>query len=217
MAANQPPPHTIDPDEERKLQLFLERAAPIVLESRVLDTENWRRLVALAKELEMTDGQLRCNRRGSASPRRDRTRRTPANQDRRPSHRRFQPVQPPSGPAPKPVRPDDVQTGGPRRRQMVFRQFAKRRFPSTRRCRLNHHLPAPCGTDFDNTNSGRAHRRLPLPRSERVRWPSQASPVNPREQLSQRAAAIIAEQRGFNPKTHSLIALVAEGSWPFGP
>jgi hypothetical protein len=59
MARRKPPPRTLDPDEERKLQRFLDRAAPVVLESSVLDTTRWGQLVALAEEMELTDEQLR--------------------------------------------------------------------------------------------------------------------------------------------------------------
>ena len=59
MTRRKPPPRTLNLDEERKIQAFLERAAPVVLESRVLNTHRWGQLVALAEELELSDEQLR--------------------------------------------------------------------------------------------------------------------------------------------------------------
>jgi len=59
MAGRKPPPRTLDPDEDRKIQRFLERAAPVVLENPVIDTQRWGQLVALAEELELSDDQLR--------------------------------------------------------------------------------------------------------------------------------------------------------------
>ena len=45
--------------EERKIQRFLDRAAPIVLESPVLNTQRWGVLVALAEEMDVSDEQFR--------------------------------------------------------------------------------------------------------------------------------------------------------------
>ena len=59
MAGPKPPPRTLELDDERKTQLFLERAAPIVLAGPVVDAERWRQLVQLAAELELTSEQLR--------------------------------------------------------------------------------------------------------------------------------------------------------------
>lgn len=60
-ALNQPkpPPQTLQPDDERKIQIFLERASSIVLERPVLDLAHWRRLVSLAEELGLTDTELK--------------------------------------------------------------------------------------------------------------------------------------------------------------
>ena len=54
-----PPPQTLQPDDERKIQIFLERASSIVLERPVLDVTHWRRLVSLAEELGLSDEELR--------------------------------------------------------------------------------------------------------------------------------------------------------------
>ena len=54
-----PPPQTLQPDDERKIQIFLERASSIVLERPVLDLTRWRRLVLLAEELGLSDEELR--------------------------------------------------------------------------------------------------------------------------------------------------------------
>src|SRR5690349_964040 len=59
MTAPKPPPRTLQPAEERKIQLFLERAAPIVLENPHLTAERWQVLAALANELDLTADQLR--------------------------------------------------------------------------------------------------------------------------------------------------------------
>ena len=53
-----PPPQTLQPDDERKIQIFLERASPIVLECPMLDLAHWRRLVSLAEELGLSDEEL---------------------------------------------------------------------------------------------------------------------------------------------------------------
>ena len=58
MSSRKPPPRTRPPEDERKIQLFLERAAPIVLDCRVLDAEHWAHLSELAEELELTGQQL---------------------------------------------------------------------------------------------------------------------------------------------------------------
>ncbi|MBC8354742.1 MAG: hypothetical protein H8E66_22410 [Planctomycetes bacterium] len=60
-ALNQPkpPPQTLQPDDERKIQIFLERASSIVLERPVLDRAHWRLLVSLAEELGLSDEELR--------------------------------------------------------------------------------------------------------------------------------------------------------------
>jgi hypothetical protein len=58
MPRDKPPPRTLEPEEERKVQLFLERAAPIVLENRTLDAANYRALQELAHHLELSDEQL---------------------------------------------------------------------------------------------------------------------------------------------------------------
>lgn len=59
MTAPKPPPRTLQPAEERKIQLFLERAAPIVLENPHLTAERWQVLAAMANELDLTADQLR--------------------------------------------------------------------------------------------------------------------------------------------------------------
>ena len=59
MSSHKPPPRTLDPEQDRKVQLFLERAAPVVLERRVIDTQSWGELLALAEELELTEPQMR--------------------------------------------------------------------------------------------------------------------------------------------------------------
>ena len=59
MAGPKPPPQTLEPDDERKIQIFLERASSIVLEHPVLDARHWRSLMALADELGLSETQLR--------------------------------------------------------------------------------------------------------------------------------------------------------------
>src|SRR6185436_6644290 len=59
MTTPKPPPRTLQPAEERKIQLFLERAAPIVLENPHLTAERWQYLAALANELDLTADQFR--------------------------------------------------------------------------------------------------------------------------------------------------------------
>ncbi len=196
MAANQPPPHTMDPNEERKLQLFLERAAPIVLESRVLATENWRRLVALAQELEMSDGQLRATvedlrRRGVIE------------------RVELQPLKPSSKPPPLPVRPtasDPVPEGRANDARPSDRD-ATPGIPPIRERTFSLNSPTPPELPPPPPASASASASPPKPNRE-PEDPGTTSGL--REQLSQRAAAIIAEQRGFTPKTHSLIASAAE-------
>jgi len=55
MSSRKPPPRTLDPEDDRKVQQFLERAAPVVLENRILDTQRWGELLALADELELNE------------------------------------------------------------------------------------------------------------------------------------------------------------------
>lgn len=223
MAANQPPPHAMDPDEERKLQLFLERAAPIVLESRVLDTENWRRLVALARELELTDGQLRATvedlrRRGvieriELQPVKAVTTATAATGSPAPTASKTTtssktttkpPPLPPRPTAAKPVANDtgpsdrDVAGGIPPVREKTFSLNS----PGPRQ-------PPPPPPPPSSTTPAPAAPSPPPSRPDRVPTEPGAL-VSLREQLSRRAVAIIAEQRGFSPKTHSLIASAAE-------
>ncbi len=59
MTAPKPPPRTLQPAEERKIQLFLERAAPIVLENPHLTAERWQFLAALAHDFDLTANQFR--------------------------------------------------------------------------------------------------------------------------------------------------------------
>ena len=59
MARRKPPPRTLEPSDERKIQQFLERAAPIVLDNPFLDTQRWGALVALAEELDLSHEQFR--------------------------------------------------------------------------------------------------------------------------------------------------------------
>jgi hypothetical protein len=59
MAGRKPPPRTLDPQEEQKIQRFLERAAPLVLQGPNIDEARWRQLSALADELQLTSEQLR--------------------------------------------------------------------------------------------------------------------------------------------------------------
>ena len=59
MPRSKPPPRTLAPEDERKIQSFLERAAPIVLESPVVDGATWEKLSALAEEVELSADQLR--------------------------------------------------------------------------------------------------------------------------------------------------------------
>ena len=59
MTAPKPPPRTLQPAEERKVQMFLERAAPIVLENPQLSAERWQILAALATDLDLTADQFR--------------------------------------------------------------------------------------------------------------------------------------------------------------
>jgi hypothetical protein len=46
-------------DSDRRIQQFLERAAPIVLEDPALTTERWQQLSAIATEFELTTEQFR--------------------------------------------------------------------------------------------------------------------------------------------------------------
>ncbi|MBP88177.1 MAG: hypothetical protein CMJ64_15915 [Planctomycetaceae bacterium] len=59
MSESKPPPRTLEPDDERIIHAFLERASAIVLENSVLDAQHWSSLVALAEELGLSDEQLR--------------------------------------------------------------------------------------------------------------------------------------------------------------
>lgn len=59
MSDPKPPLPTLDPDDERIIQVFLERASAIVLDNSVLDARHWSSLVALAEELGLSDEQLR--------------------------------------------------------------------------------------------------------------------------------------------------------------
>lgn len=59
MPESKPPPRTLKPDDERVIQVFLERASAIVLDHQVLDARHWSSLVALAEELGLSDEQLR--------------------------------------------------------------------------------------------------------------------------------------------------------------
>ena len=59
MAEHRPPPRTREPLEDGRIQRFLQLAAPIVLEGPELDEARWRRLSALADELELSPDQLR--------------------------------------------------------------------------------------------------------------------------------------------------------------
>ncbi|MGE3777295.1 MAG: hypothetical protein AB7F89_08935, partial [Pirellulaceae bacterium] len=58
MNAPKPPPRILNADEERKVQKFLELAAPIVLESPALNADRWRRLAHLAGELELSANEF---------------------------------------------------------------------------------------------------------------------------------------------------------------
>lgn len=59
MPIPKPPPRTLNSEEEHKLQLFLERAAPIVLQDPSLNAERWQQLALIAGELELTADQFR--------------------------------------------------------------------------------------------------------------------------------------------------------------
>jgi hypothetical protein len=193
MAAKQPTPQTMDPDEERKLRLFLERAAPIVLESRVLDKEKWGQLVTLAEKLQMSDGQLRATvedlrQRGVIE------------------RVELQPIKPAAKPPPLPKRPTDAgpaSSSQPKDGSSADQDTTPITPPAREKTfSLNSPPPPPPASIAPP----------PAPATPQANH-GQSDPGTLNdlcEQLSQRAAAIIAEQRGLTPKTHSLIASAAE-------
>ena len=58
MSAPKPPPRTLDADTDRRIQRFLESAAPIVFADSALTAERWQQLSAIASEFELTADQF---------------------------------------------------------------------------------------------------------------------------------------------------------------
>jgi len=167
MSPSKPLPRTLEPDDERKVQTFLERASSIVLEQRVLDARHWRSLVELAKELDLTDEQLRATvhdlqQRGVIS-RID-----------------LDPPKPP--PLPDPHAVDSV---------------------------IAEEEPTQEST-FALTPPSRPKRPPPPPRAPAKSPVAEMTEAAALEQLQQRAASIIAEQRGVSPRALALISAAAK-------
>lgn len=186
-----PPPQTRQPDDERKIQIFLERASSIVLERPVLDLMNWRRLVLLAEELGLSDEELRSTvndlrHRGVISEIDVSPPKPPPlpSQQGKPTPE----ATPQSGPEQDfsltpPVPPPPPSNGSPQ--------------PSTR------------------TNSGNGAPPLVPAKQGAVertdRSPADTTAIEERlRRYAERAQAIIAEQRGFGGRTQALLAAAAD-------
>lgn len=178
-----PPPQTLQPDDERKIQVFLERASSIVLERPVLDLTHWRRLVSLAEELGLSEDELQATvndlrQRGviaeiDLSPPKPPPLPSKQNdlaRDTTPSSGPEQDfsLQPPTPPPPPPKSP-----------QTDAKQS------------LGNKVPPPSPSPVQQTLDG-------LTQAERS------------SRYVARAQAIIAEQRGFGPRTQALLAATAD-------
>lgn len=179
-----PPPQTLQPDDERKIQVFLERASSIVLERSVLDLAHWRRLVSLAEELGLSDEELQSTvndlrQRGVIS------------------EIDLSPPKPPPLPSQlgKPS-PDAVTPSGPEQ------DFS-----------LTPPMPPPPPPQSStnergkNSNSGKSVPPPPVPSKQPTK---EFAPEERARHYVARAQAIIAEQRGFGPRTQALLAATAD-------
>ncbi|MEO8493813.1 MAG: hypothetical protein ABI614_01995, partial [Planctomycetota bacterium] len=179
-----PPPQTLQPDDERKIQVFLERASPIVLERPVLDLTHWRRLVLLAEELGLSDEELRSTVNDL------RQRGVIAEID-------LSPPKPPPLPSQQGrPKPETAADSGP---EQDFSLTPPVPLP-----------PPPNGSSQSSTkpNSGNGASPPPLqvpPKQGAV----ELSHEERARQYAERAQAIIAEQRGFGPRTQALLAATA--------
>ncbi len=183
-----PPPQTLQPDDERKIQVFLERASSIVLEQPVLDLAHWRRLVSLAEELGLSDHELQSTvndlrQRGVIS------------------EIDLSPPKPPPLPSQLGAIAAEVTA-----RERVAPTGPEQDFSLTPPVPPP---PPPTG------GSGRSKKSNSSPSAAPPPVPSR----QPEEELSHaervrrylaRAQAIIAEQRGFGPRTHALLAATAD-------
>ncbi len=188
-----PPPQTLQPDDERKIQIFLERASSIVLERPVLDLTHWRRLVLLAEELGLSDEELRSTvndlrHRGVIS------------------EIDLSPPKPPPLPSQqgKPA-PEVSGHSGPEQ------DFS-----------LTPPLPPPPpsnGSPKANTKTRPGNGTPPPPQVPSQQRPVEPSGRNPAShtafeerlrQYSERAQAIIAEQRGLGGRAPALLAAAAD-------
>jgi hypothetical protein len=185
MAGSKPPPQTLEPDDERKIQIFLERASSIVLQHSVLDTRHWRSLVALAEELELSEEQLRSTvndlrQRGviteiDLSPSKPPP--LPSQAARKAPETKQEPVAdvdftltPPPPPKPRETKPNTTKS-----------------------------LPPPPPTETKPV--------APPPPPEKTPSVSKQQALQP---FLQRATEIIAEQRGFGTQTQTLLAAAAK-------
>jgi hypothetical protein len=189
-----PPPRTLQPAEERKIQVFLERAAPIVLEDPNLTSARWQKLAALANELDLSAQQFRSTMDDLLN--RGVIKRTDAV---------------PPCPPPLPGRPAGASTSRP---ENVAEDFALSApgapppvpplpQPPVGPPPRSQPLPEPSGTH--------------PPESEKVRPVTGVPPVvadqpsvNAHDQFRQRAGAILAEHRGLNAKSQALLASAAK-------
>ncbi len=109
--------------DERAVRTFLERAAPIILETRTLEGERFEAVLALAEEIGLTREQLSCELRflelrgvissapgASSKCRRTRRRGGPRRRPRRPRNKER-----PNGPRKRRSRNRRVHRGAPRR------------------------------------------------------------------------------------------------------
>ena len=188
MAEPKPPPRTLEMDEERKVQLFLERAAAVVLESPVLDLRRWQTLVALAEELGLHDEQLR------ATVNDLRQRGVIAEID-------LAPLKPPPLPPPSRSARDTPETIS------ASDVIPESDFSLT---------PPPTGPRKPTAAAARAAPPPPPfapPSASHVSEPTSPSAAGSATSLKERidlyhrrAAAILAEQRGMTPRAHAMLA-----------
>jgi biotin operon repressor len=161
MSESKPPPPTLEPDDERIIQAFLERASAVVLDNSVLNAQHWGSLVALAEELGLSDEQLR----ETVNDLRDR------------GVIKAIDLAPPK-PPPLPHAGQD---------EAAMRE------------------PEPAGESKPEVDFA----LTPPPAEPAPPPPPAPSAQSPIDRFLERANAIIAEQRGFGPRTRALLAATA--------
>ena len=191
MPESKPPPRTLEPDEERVVHAFLERASAIVLDNSVLDARHWGSLVALAEELGLSDEQLRetvddLRERGVIKG----IDLTPPKPPPLPNAAADEGVEPES---------EAVDESQP---EVDFALTPPPTEPATPAAEPA--LPPPPASAIPQP----AASQSPASQSPASQSPASQSAF---DDFFERASAIIAEQRGFGPRTHALLAAAASG------